>query len=93
MVERDTPDRAIRAAGTLHDRSPTVGCNRHPRTCGAVRPETAKELVEVVTQERIQQLDHVRREAAAGAEPWATFWRETDGEGRAAGAAGCSVAG
>jgi hypothetical protein len=38
--------------------------------CGAVRPDTAKELVEVVTQERIQQLDHVRREVAAGAEPW-----------------------
>jgi Ser/Thr protein kinase RdoA (MazF antagonist) len=49
-----------------------------------IEPERAEELVDVVAQERVQQLDHVREEAAAGAEPWATLWRETDGEARAA---------
>jgi hypothetical protein len=49
-----------------------------------VEPERAEELVDVVAQERAQQLEHVREAAAAGAEPWATSWRETDGEGRAA---------
>jgi Phosphotransferase enzyme family len=49
-----------------------------------VDPEQAAELVDVVDQERLQQLAHVREQAAAGAEPWATFWRESDGDGRAA---------
>jgi aminoglycoside phosphotransferase (APT) family kinase protein len=49
-----------------------------------VEPEQAHELVEVIAEERTQQLGHVRGEAAAGTEPWATFWRESDGERRAA---------
>jgi Ser/Thr protein kinase RdoA (MazF antagonist) len=49
-----------------------------------VAPEQAAELVDVVVEEFTHALGHVRDEAAAGREPWATFWRETDGEGRAA---------
>jgi aminoglycoside phosphotransferase (APT) family kinase protein len=49
-----------------------------------VDPERAEELLDVVAQEPVQQLGHVREQAAAGAEPWATFWRESDGEDRAA---------
>lgn len=49
-----------------------------------VGPEQAEELVDVIAEERAQQLEHVRNEAAAGNEPWVTFWRESDGEGRAA---------
>lgn len=49
-----------------------------------IEPDQAEELVDVVAQERVQQLVHVRAEAAAGEEPWATLWRETDGEHRAA---------
>ncbi len=49
-----------------------------------VDPEQAEELVDVVVQERDQQLGHVRDMVAAGAQPWATFWRDSDGEGRAA---------
>jgi hypothetical protein len=49
-----------------------------------IEPERAEELVLVVEQERARQLAQVRGEAAAGTEPWATLWRDTDGEGRAA---------
>jgi hypothetical protein len=49
-----------------------------------VDPEQAEELVDVVAQERVQQLGHVREQAAAGAEPWATFWPDSEGEVRAA---------
>jgi Ser/Thr protein kinase RdoA (MazF antagonist) len=49
-----------------------------------VEPERAEELVDVVAEERAHQLRNVRAQAAAGAEPWATFWPESDGEGRAA---------
>jgi hypothetical protein len=49
-----------------------------------VEPERAEELVDVVAQERAQQLRHVREAVAAGAQPWATFWRESHGEERAA---------
>ncbi|MGZ4591588.1 MAG: phosphotransferase [Actinomycetes bacterium] len=46
--------------------------------------ERAEELVDVIAEERAQQLGHVRDEAAAGHEPWVTFWPESDGERRAA---------
>ena len=49
-----------------------------------VEPEQAEELVDVIDEERLQQIQHVREEAAGGNEPWATFWRETDGDRRAA---------
>jgi hypothetical protein len=49
-----------------------------------VVPDQAEELVDVIDEERLQQIQHVRDEAAAGNEPWATFWRETDGDRRAA---------
>jgi aminoglycoside phosphotransferase (APT) family kinase protein len=49
-----------------------------------IQAQQAEELLEVVTEERRHQLAHVRDEAAAGREPWATFWRESDGEARAA---------
>jgi Phosphotransferase enzyme family len=49
-----------------------------------IEPEQAAELVDVVAQERVQQLGHVREQVAAGAEPWATFWSESNGEERAA---------
>ena len=49
-----------------------------------VMPDQAEELVDVIDEERRQQIQHVRDEAAAGNEPWATFWRETDGDRRAA---------
>lgn len=49
-----------------------------------VGPDQAEELVDVIDEERRQQIQHVRAEAAAGNEPWATFWRETDGDRRAA---------
>jgi hypothetical protein len=48
-----------------------------------IEADGAAELVDVVAQERVQQLEHVRGLAAAGAEPWATLWRDTDGEARA----------
>jgi aminoglycoside phosphotransferase (APT) family kinase protein len=46
--------------------------------------DRAEEFVDVVAEEREQQLGHVREMVAAGEEPWTTFWRETDGEARAA---------
>ena len=47
-------------------------------------PERAEELLDVIVQERARQIAHVRAEAAAGREPWASHWAETDAEGRAA---------
>ena len=44
----------------------------------------AEEVVDVIDEERRHHLDHIRNEAAAGNEPWATFWRDTDSERRAA---------
>ena len=49
-----------------------------------VEPARAEEFVDVIAEERVQQLGNVRRHVAAGAQPWATFWRDSDGEGRAA---------
>jgi Ser/Thr protein kinase RdoA (MazF antagonist) len=49
-----------------------------------LEPERAEELVDVIFQERAQQTAHVRAEAEAGREPWASHWAATDGEGRAA---------
>jgi Ser/Thr protein kinase RdoA (MazF antagonist) len=49
-----------------------------------LEPERADELVEVIEQERAHQVAHVRAEAAAGREPWASHWAETAGERRAA---------
>ena len=49
-----------------------------------VEPGRAEELVDVVAEERAHAIGHVRDEAAAGREPWASFWRSTDGERRAA---------
>lgn len=68
----------------------------HPDTLDGVRRTTllaraygleaqqAAEFVDVITEERAHQLAHVRAEAAAGREPWVMFWRDSDGEGRAA---------
>jgi hypothetical protein len=47
-------------------------------------PARAEELLEVVDEEREHSLAHIRSEAAAGREPWSTWWSETDGERRAA---------
>lgn len=47
-------------------------------------PARAEELVDLIFQERAQQLAHVREEAAAGREPWASHWAQSDGEARAA---------
>ena len=47
-------------------------------------PDQAEELVGVVEEERLHQIRHVRAEAAAGNEPWATFWRQSEGDRRAA---------
>jgi phosphotransferase family enzyme len=49
-----------------------------------VEPEQAEEFVDVMAEEHAQQLGHVRDETGTGREPWVSFWRETDGEGRAA---------
>ena len=49
-----------------------------------VVPAQAEELVEVINEERVHQIQHIRDEAEAGSEPWATWWRETDGDRRAA---------
>lgn len=49
-----------------------------------LEPGQAQDLVDVISEERAHQLAHVRAEVAAGRGPWATFWRDTDGEGRAA---------
>lgn len=48
-----------------------------------IEPEQAEQLVDVIDMERATSLGHVRAEAAAGREPWATFWRETDAAARA----------
>ena len=47
-------------------------------------PDRAEELVDVIEEERRRHLRHIREEAAAGREPWATFWRDTEGDRRAA---------
>jgi hypothetical protein len=49
-----------------------------------LEPERAEELVAVIEQERAQQIGHVRDEAEAGHEPWASHWAETDGDARTA---------
>jgi hypothetical protein len=49
-----------------------------------VDPDRAEEFVDVVAEERVQQLGNVRRLVAAADEPWTTFWHESDGEDRAA---------
>lgn len=47
-------------------------------------PAQAEELLDVVDEERERSLAHIRSEATAGREPWATWWPGTDGERRAA---------
>ena len=49
-----------------------------------IDPDRAEEFVDVVAEERVQQLGNVREMVAAGEEPWATFWRDSDGEARSA---------
>jgi Ser/Thr protein kinase RdoA (MazF antagonist) len=49
-----------------------------------LEPDRAAELVDVIVEERAQQIGHVRAEAEAGHEPWASHWAETDGERRTA---------
>lgn len=49
-----------------------------------VLPHQAEELVDVIDEERRRHLQHIRDEVSAGNEPWVTFWRETDGDRRAA---------
>jgi hypothetical protein len=49
-----------------------------------VEPNQAEQLVDAIDEERRKQLQHVRDEAAAANEPWSTFWRETEGDRRAA---------
>jgi hypothetical protein len=49
-----------------------------------VMPDQAEELVGIIEEERLQQIRHIRALAAAGNEPWATFWRQSDGDRRAA---------
>jgi thiamine kinase-like enzyme len=49
-----------------------------------LEPDQAGEFVDVIEEERVRHIGHVRAEAVAGNEPWATYWRETDGDRRAA---------
>lgn len=49
-----------------------------------LRADQAEEFVDVIDEEYRKHIRHVRDEAALGHEPWATFWRETDGDQRAA---------
>jgi Ser/Thr protein kinase RdoA (MazF antagonist) len=46
--------------------------------------QQAAEFIDVINEERRQELAHMRAEAAAGSEPWASLWRDNDGERRAA---------
>lgn len=70
----------------LHHPDDLDGVRRAPVLAHAygVEPDQAVELVDVIDEERVQHIGHVRDEAAAGNEPWATYWRETDGGRRAA---------
>ena len=49
-----------------------------------IDPDRAEEFVDVVAEERVQQLEHVREMVAVGEEPWSTFWRDSKGDERAA---------
>ena len=49
-----------------------------------VLPDQAEELVNIIDEERRRHLQRIRDEAAAGNQRWATYWRETDGDRRAA---------
>ena len=49
-----------------------------------IDPDRAEDFVDVVAEERVQQLGNVREMVAAGAEPWTTFWHDSKGEERAA---------
>ena len=67
----------------------------HPDTLDGVRrtgllarayglqSEQAQALVGVIAEERAHHLAHIRAEAEAGAEPWASYWVDTAGENRA----------
>jgi hypothetical protein len=47
-------------------------------------PAAAARLIDVVAEERTHSTAHIRAEAAAGRQPWATLWKDTGGESRAA---------
>jgi hypothetical protein len=49
-----------------------------------LEPQRAEELVDVIVEERARHIAHVRAEAAAGREPWASHWAQTDAERRTA---------
>ena len=49
-----------------------------------VEPQHAHLFVDVIVEERAHQLANVRAQAAAGKQPWASFWPNSDGEVRAA---------
>ena len=46
-------------------------------------PALAEELIDVVDEERSRSTAHIRAEVAAGREPWASWWSQTDGARRA----------
>ena len=48
-----------------------------------LEPSQAEAFLDVIDEERARSTAHVRAQAAAGVEPWATWWPETDGERRA----------
>jgi aminoglycoside phosphotransferase (APT) family kinase protein len=60
------------------------GVRRTGRLAAAygLEPERARELLDVIDQERVQQLANVRARAAAGEAPWATSWPSSGGEAR-----------
>lgn len=77
----------IHAPGSrLHHPDQLDGVRRVGRLARAygLEPDRAEELVDVIVEERAQQIGHVRAEALAGREPWASHWAETDGELRTA---------
>lgn len=49
-----------------------------------LRADQAEKFVDVIDEEYRKHIRHIREEASAGNEPWATHWRETDGDRRAA---------
>jgi hypothetical protein len=49
-----------------------------------VGPEQADELVDMVFAERAHSIAHIRAQIAAGHPSWTEYWRDTDGDERAA---------
>ncbi len=70
----------------LHHPDDLDGVRRVGRLARAygLEPGAARGLVDVIAEERASSLANVRAHAAAGTQPWATFWPESDGEARAA---------